>query len=654
LICERLDQANFILPVFFRLLPGSPFAYWVSPSVLAIPKNTKRFEADGREVRQGLATSDDFRFVRAQWEVSSEAVGAHAIWMPFAKGGESAAFYSDIHLLILWHNDGLEMKRFAADRWGSASRTIKSVDRYFESGLTYTSYTLLGFSPRVLPAGCVFSVAGMHIFLPNNDPWYCLGFLTSSFVRYFLSLITDGRKFEAGYVKSIPFLNEAQAGNEGLEIVRLTRACYDALRQRDARNETSHLFYLPPFVENSHKVNRNDGDLATARHSIDRSVLNLFGLTEREISANSPGLNGDSMVELDAEALLGLSEAVDSQDLRLVQTRDLLSWIVGAVWGRWDIQFGTGEKSVPKLPDPFAPLPVCPPGQLQNTQGLPITKEEVERLNDEGSWNYPIQIPWEGIIVDDPGHRLDIETRAHQVLEAISKDHLKDFERDACEILGVRTLRDYFRKPASFFADHLRRYSKSRRQAPIYWPLSTRSGSYTIWIYYHRLTNQTLFTCINEYVDPKLRDIRDTLSKLRSKGTGRSSIEEKELERLHEFELELQEFRDELLRLAELQWSPNLNDGVQITAAPLWKLFRLSKWQKTLKETWESLDRGDHDWAHLAYTLWPDRVREKCKTDKSLAIAHGLEQLYVEPPLAAKKNRKGKPAMEEVLEMEEE
>ena len=122
----------------------------------------------------------------------------------------------------------------------------------------------------------------------------------------------------------------------------------------------------------------------------------------------------------------------------------------------------------------------------------------------------------------------------------------------------------------------------------------------------------------------------------------------------HGLELELQEFRDELLRLAKLPWRPNLNDGVQITAAPLWKLFRLPKWQKTLKETWGKLERGDYDWAHLAYTLWPDRVRVKCKTDKSLAIAHGLEELYVEPPPSAKKKRRRQPVVEEVLEMEEE
>jgi hypothetical protein len=44
----------------------------------------------------------------------------------------------------------------------------------------------------------------------------------------------------------------------------------------------------------------------------------------------------------------------------------------------------------------------------------------------------------------------------------------------------------------------------------------------------------------------------------------------------------------------------------------------------------------------LAYTLWPDRVREVCKHDRSIAIAHGLEELCeVEVP-AAKKRRKKK------------
>ena len=46
----------------------------------------------------------------------------------------------------------------------------------------------------------------------------------------------------------------------------------------------------------------------------------------------------------------------------------------------------------------------------------------------------------------------------------------------------------------------------------------------------------------------------------------------------------------------------------------------------------------------MAMNYWPDRVREKCKTDKSLAIAHALEHLYIEPEAQLKKTRGRKKA----------
>ena len=51
------------------------------------------------------------------------------------------------------------------------------------------------------------------------------------------------------------------------------------------------------------------------------------------------------------------------------------------------------------------------------------------------------------------------------------------------------------------------------------------------------------------------------------------------------------------------------------------------------------LEKGEYDWAHLAMAYWPERVREKCKTDKSLAIAHDLEHLYVKPEVKPKSTR---------------
>ena len=250
------------------------------------------------------------------------------------------------------------------------------------------------------------------------------------------------------------------------------------------------------------------------------------------------------------------------------------------------------------------------------------------------------------ILVDDEDNPDDVVARVREVLAILSGDHRAPTEQETCEILGFSALRDYFTENKSgskFFADHHKRYSKSRRQAPIYWPLSTPSGSYTIWLYYHRLTDQTLYTCVTDFIEPKIEQTEKDLNKLNQQlqvlDNSSKDINDQIIE-LTALINELKDFRDELLKVAKLPYKPNLNDGVQITAAPLWKFFRHKKWQKTLQATWKKLEKDEYDWAHLAYSIWPDRVKEKCKKDKSIAIAHDLEDLYEEPPAKAKKRAK--------------
>ena len=48
---------------------------------------------------------------------------------------------------------------------------------------------------------------------------------------------------------------------------------------------------------------------------------------------------------------------------------------------------------------------------------------------------------------------------------------------------------------------------------------------------------------------------------------------------------------------------------------------------RTVDIVTEKLEDGEYDWAHLAYSIWPERVKSICKTDRSIAIAHDLEHL---------------------------
>jgi hypothetical protein len=176
----------------------------------------------------------------------------------------------------------------------------------------------------------------------------------------------------------------------------------------------------------------------------------------------------------------------------------------------------------------------------------------------------------------------------------------------------------------SFFAKYIRHRTALKRCAPICWPVASRNNGITIWFGYQSLSSQSLFAAVNNFLEFETRQLFENVKLLQNK-SNRSQAEEAELEQVAELAVELEDFCKELLRIAPW-WKPNLNDGVQITAAPLWQFFSLKKWRETLKKTWEELYEGKYDWAHLALTIWPERVVRVAHKDRSIAIAHDLEE----------------------------
>ena len=158
--------------------------------------------------------------------------------------------------------------------------------------------------------------------------------------------------------------------------------------------------------------------------------------------------------------------------------------------------------------------------------------------------------------------------------------------------------------------------SKSRRKAPIYWQLATPSASYSVWLYFHAFTRDTHFRVQNDYAGPKLAQEERALEMLAQEvGDGGTSAQRKALASQEAAVEELRTFFEEVKRVAPL-WSPNLDDGVTINFALLWRLVPQHKaWQRELKETWDALRDAQYDWAHLALYLWPERVVPKCATD---------------------------------------
>ncbi len=742
------EDVYAVKPESFGQVPNTPFCYWVSERIRRLFKELPPFESDGRTVKQGLATADDFRFVRSWWEVRAErildgvqyAVGGRQEeqegkwtedrirdfqawcrkrtyegkrWVPFAKGGEYSPYYADIHLVVNWEKEGAEIKNNLNDKGCVRSNVWMLRDTatnyFFRPGLTWPLRTQK-FGTRSLPASCIFAHKGPAAFISSHDGKELLSLLSLMLSRSFCTLVElslnaadkTARSFEVGILQGVPTPRLTEKARTLFAIS--AHAGWSLKRSFDLIDDTSHVFTLPTLLqcqgatlaERSSAYGKHctetEAELSRIQSEVDKIAFDLYGFTEEDrkaassgqSSVSSEGESGDGKESEDrsdedfaveSNAAAPESPVIGATAYRQLLTAHFLSWCVGVAFGRWDVRFAlpTAHCPLPTAPDPFDPLPVCPPGMLVGPDGLPaepnrIVSEEWLRarpnantLPPDGSVKnptipdseYPLRISWDGALVDDPGfngdrpHRDDIVRRVRELFDLLWKDKSHEIEQEACDILGVSDLRDYFRRPAGFFQDHLKRYFKSRRKAPIYWPLSTASGSYTIWLYYHRLNDQTLYMVVNKYVEPKISEVERGIAQIENDlkaASGRDATRLSDrLSQARTFLGELRGLREELLRIAALPFKPDLNDGVIINASPFHNLFRLRPWAKDTEDCWKKLEKGDYDWAHLAYTIWPERVREVCKRDRSIAIAHGLEDLCeVEAPESKKKGGRGR------------
>lgn len=577
----------------FNELPGTPFAYWVGSGVRATFSRFPVVEGNGRAVRVGLQTSDDFRFLRTQWEIDPRKRGTK--WFPFAKGGELSPFYASLHLVIHWEDAGKELKAWADPLYNNSgwSRIIKSTELYFKPGMTWP-LRASRFAPQPLPAGCIFSVRGYSVFLPEANLLPGLSIFNSKPFDYLFKALL-GRfgypEFIVGVLQKLPWAEPSAEQAKALSA--LARRAWSATRTADTAVETSLAFTLPAPL-NAQTNAATETILVELQSKIDAIAFELFGLNE----ADKSEIEG-ATVFASAEIVEGGEESEDDNPPVAVSESaqfSFQSWAVGVAFGRFDIRLATGERPIPPEPEPFDALPARSPGMLAAA--------------------VPSFMPSGGILVDDSGHAEDLATRVTAVFERLGQPSPEP------EALRRSLARDFF--PA-----HLKMYTKSRRKAPIYWQLATPSARYSVWLYLHDLHKDTLFRVQSDYVATKLIHERRQLDGMRTDaGPNPNSSQRKAIDSQEAFISELQAFLEDVKRVAPL-WNPVLDDGVVLIMAPLWKLVPQHKpWQKELRAKWDELQNGKYDWAHIAMHLWPERVIPKCATDRSLAIAHGLEDIF--------------------------
>ena len=614
----------------FSLVPRSPFAYWVPFDVRATFTSSPPFLSGRRLVVSTNPLNADFRFARLWWEVN--ACGLFERWRPWAKGGSYSPFYYDVDTVIAWDMHRSTYIGFL----GTENRPLErpaSVQHFFRPGLTWPRRTQSGLALRAMPSGCVFADKGPAAFVGGDDPDDLLTLLAmtnSATFRALVGLQMAFGSFEVGVIQRTPVPSIAAAREASL--APLAHRSWSLKRSLDTAIETSHAFTLPVLLQIqsaslderaavwSSRIRGVEEELEGIQAEIDERCVELYGIDVDSRRAITKAVAASYGVAENDDSVSEAEEVEDAKGDAVGLTAELVSWAVGAAFGRFDVRLATGERVLPDEPEPFDPLPVCSPAMLIGDDGLPLAT---------APGGYPLAFLEDGILVDDPGHSRDLTSAVRAVFDTVFGTNADADWSEAAELLDPkeRDLRTWLAK--SCFEYHLKRYSKSRRKAPILWQLATPSASYSVWVYAHRLTADSLFHIQNDVVAPKLAlEERRQTALVQAAGPNPTASQRREITETDTFVGELRVLLSEVRLVAPL-WQPDLNDGVVLTMAPLWRLVPQHRaWQRELKSAWDALCSGKYDWAQLAMHLWPERVVPKCAADRSLAIAHDLEEVF--------------------------
>ena len=254
--------------------PRGAWMYWITP---AEQKTFETLPSLGSIAppRQGLATTDNRRFVRWWWEVEPpNFVGSRPRWKPYAKGGRFRRWHESPQHRVNWEDDGAEIKAAIISRYpylnGQWQWVAKNAQFYGRSGITYSYLTSAQFSARLLDAGAIFDVAGSALF--PDDPLTLLAIMNSRTASRLLAAINPTVNFQVGDLRQLPIPCAADK-----ELNLLAARAVIAAKKLESFDETSPVFSVPA-AWNENEIETLHAELATLQSQIDARVAELYQL----------------------------------------------------------------------------------------------------------------------------------------------------------------------------------------------------------------------------------------------------------------------------------------------------------------------------------------------------------------------------------------
>ncbi|MCF7788317.1 MAG: BREX-1 system adenine-specific DNA-methyltransferase PglX [Prosthecobacter sp.] len=524
----------------FEAIQSEPIAYWLTPIIREAFRTGKALK-DIANPTGGMTTGNNEQFLRLWHEVSTEKVGlrlkdreaakaSKRKWFPYNKGGEFRKWYGNAYFVVNWQNDGQEIL-------ATGRATPRSRDYYFHRSITYSA-TGSFFGARHSDEGFMFDAKGASCFASSSDHFWVLGFLATRLTSFCLGALNPTVEFQTGDLSKLPLAKKVFDKPLQTAVTKLVEYSISIARADWDNFETSWDFRDQPLLRPGLKSATLE---ASWRNWEAQSTAAIRRMQELETENNrlfiaAYGLDGELQPEVPEEQIT-LARAEARRDIAA-----FLSYAVGCMMGRYSpdhpglVLANAGDtlrEFLGKVGKPLAELTFAP--------------------DEDGI------IP----VLDGEWFEDDIVARTRDFLratfgEATLRENLRFIE----DSLG-KDLRKYFLN--DFYKDHLQTYKKR----PIYWLVQSPKKGFSVLLYLHRYTRDTMNLVLNRYLrdyQVKLRNRLAHLTQVQATApTAREKTEaRKEADKITKTIHECDEWeRQTVLPLAQARIELDLDEGVK-------------------------------------------------------------------------------------------
>lgn len=592
----------------FANLPNAIIGYYFNDNILRVFKY-RNLESKTFAARKGTD------FVAAKHPRLFYEISASKFYYLYYNGGSFSLFYKPYRDIVFWDENIIRNDR---------QTNIRNLDYQFKSGCGFGKRGEI-VDAHIIKSKSFFTSEGIAITgITDVDSIITNSFINSIYSQYIVNLYCGEHK-QAGYINLLPMPDYESRQSEIEEIVNDIIEIKRWFYGLDETNLEYHGLIAQIGVQSS--IAKSLDDLQEMLTGDNEDYLELVKRND-DLWMDLAGIASDSDFRQTLngyksrrpyEELLSIDGATSQNVLdRCVMAQEIVQELVGIAFGRWNVDYALANEYLPEYGDVFDSLPFMPPVAL-----------------DEIPADYPVDIPADGILSNDSSSNLCLSARVRDVIHLIwsRNNRADDIEYELCSLIGCDSLQSYFENPNGFFAYHFKRYTKSRRKAPIYWPLSSSDGSITYWVYYPKLSHNTLPAVILK--------LRHEHENVRNSINAALASRNKEAENMHRNRLmQIEGMITGMNDIINRGYKPNHDDGVPVTAAPLHCFFQLNAWRQECEANFEKLERGEYDWSHLALNLYTSRVSQKATQDWCLALTHGLEAICENRPNERQRHRR--------------